>query len=124
MESSTSLRFVAIVMGWALLMAAMVLLADLLSPSFGQMMMVVLIFLTLIGIMLVGFTWNWGRVSNTANQETSSESRKRNRLTMALHDLSDSELIRLRQRLSDGDIGDEQLIRLMDESEASKAKRS
>jgi len=111
-------------MGWALLMAAMVLLADLLSPSFGQMMMVVLIFLTLIGIMLVGFTWNWGRVSNTANQETSSESRKRNRLTMALHDLSDSELIRLRQRLSDGDIGDEQLIRLMDESEASKAKRS
>ena len=124
MESSTSLRFAAIVMGWALLMAAIVTLARLFSPSFAQVMIVVLIFLTLIGITLLGFTQNWGRVSNTDSQETSSEARKRNRLTMALHDLSDSELIRLRQRLASGDIDDDQLARLLDESEASKAKRS
>ena len=124
MESSTSLRFAAIVMGWALLMAAIVTLARLFSPSFAQVMIVVLIFLTLIGITLLGFTQNWGRVSNTDSQETSSEARKRNRLTMALHDLSDSELIRLRQRLASGDIDDDQFVRLMDERDASKAKRS
>jgi uncharacterized membrane protein len=66
----------------------------------------------------------WGRVSNLSEQKDSAEDLKRNRITMALRDLSDSELVRLRQRLASGDVDEEQLMRLMDESESSKAKRS
>lgn len=124
MNSSTSARLVVTILGWALLMAAMVILARLLSPTFGSLMTVALIFLTLIGTMVFGFMWMWGRLSSTHPREDSSEALIRQRLSTALRDLSDSELIRLRQRLASGELDDEQLLRLMDESDISKVKRS
>jgi hypothetical protein len=124
MNSSTSARLVVTILGWALLMAVMVLLAQLLSPSFGALMKIFVILFTLLGVMILGFGWMWGRVSNLSEQKDAAEDLKRNRITMALRDLSDSELVRLRQRLASGDVDEEQLMRLMDESESSKAKRS
>jgi hypothetical protein len=119
-ESSMSSRLAATVTLWLLLIIGMVVVSMLLSPLVGQGVMFIVILFMVAGIILSGFMWNWGRL---ANQNTSSEALKRNRLTMALRDLSDDELKGLRQRLSNGDIDDDQLARLLDESEASKAKR-
>jgi hypothetical protein len=79
---------------------------------------------TVAGITTTGFIWNGQPASDRSAQTADVEALKRNRLTLALRDLSDNELARLRQRLSDGDIDDELLARLLDESEASKVKRS
>jgi hypothetical protein len=119
-SSSPPSRLAATVVIWAMLMAGMVILSTQLAPFVGAGVMFILVLFTLVGLVLSGFIWNWGRLSS---QETSSEALKRNRLTLALRDLSDDELKRLRLRLSNGDIDDEQLGRLLDESEASKAKR-
>ena len=121
MQSS---RLAATVVIWALLIAGMIVLSLLLAPFVGEAVMFILILLTGAGIVLSGFIWNWGQLPNESSHTDSSESLKRSRLAMALRDLSDSELASLRHRLSSGDIDDDQLARLLDESEASKAKRS
>jgi len=67
--------------------------------------------------------WKWGEY-NDSDSTSELEKSKRNRLSMALRDLSDSELASLRQRLATGDIDQSQLERLLDdESELSKVKR-
>ena len=121
MDNSTPIRLVAAVMIWALLMAAMVLLAQLVSPELAQLTKVTFIVLAIIGIIVVGSRWNWGRSSTVAAEDPLSGAR--NRLSRVLHDMSDSELIRLRQRLASGDLDDDLLANLIDESDVSKAKR-
>jgi len=75
------------------------------------------------GITTTGFMWKWGEY-NDSDSTSELEKSKRNRLSMALRDLSDSELASLRQRLATGDIDQSQLERLLDdESELSKVKR-
>jgi uncharacterized membrane protein len=82
------------------------------------------ILFTIAGVLVTGFMWVGSESgSRTSNRTGSREEDKRERLTHALRDLSDNELIRLRQRLASGDIDDDQLARLLDESEAAKAKR-
>lgn len=79
------------------------------------------------GITTTGFLWKWGgyddRVREVRDESMDVEKAKRNRLALALRDLSDAELTRLRQRLSDGDIDDDHLAALLDESASDKAKR-
>ena len=75
------------------------------------------------GITTTGFMWKWGDYSDS-DPMIELEKSKRNRLSMALRDLSDSELSSLRERLATGDIDQSQLERLMDnESELSKVKQ-
>jgi len=117
---SPSGRALFTLMIWVLLIGAMISMSAILSGTLGYAIISIPIILTVAGITVSGFIWNWGQLPRES-QDT-AESLKRNRLTMALRDLSDDELKGLRQRLSNGDVDDDQLARLLDESEASKAK--
>lgn len=76
------------------------------------------------GITTTGFMWNWGDYARySPDVEADAEKAKRTRLSSALRELSDSELSSLRQRLANGDIDDEKLARLLEESELEKVKR-
>ena len=76
------------------------------------------------GIVTTGFMWNWGDAASHIDTVEDAEKAKRNRLSSALRDLSDSELANLQRRLSQGDINDDQLARLLEEeSELGKLKR-
>lgn len=105
---------------WIMLIVAMIPLTALTISTLEEAVIAIPAILSAAGVLVTGFIWHWGQLPNEA---ASSESAKRSRLAMALRDLSDSELASLRQRLSSGDINDDQLARLLDESEASKAKR-
>jgi hypothetical protein len=115
-------RAVLTVIMWGMFLGAMLLTSLGLAPFLGSNVLLVLCMFTLAGITTTGFIWN-GQTGSTNEQVPDTEAMKRNRLTLALRNLSDNELASLRQRLSNGDIDDEQLARLLDESEASKAKR-
>ena len=107
---------------WALLIGAMIPLTAITISTLQEAVIAIPVVLAVSGIAVTGFIWQWGQMPDTTSHDT--ESLKRNRLTMALRDLSDDELKGLRQRLANGDIDDNQLARLLDESEASKAKRA
>jgi len=61
--------------------------------------------------MIVGMSviWRMYRDDRSEDGELSEEKRKRDRLDSVLRDLSDEDLIRLRQRLSEGAIDDDVL---------------
>lgn len=115
-------RAVLTVIMWSMFLGVMLLTSLGLAPFLGQNVLLVLCIFAVAGITTTGFIWN-GQAGSTDAQTADSEAMKRNRLTLALRNLSDNELATLRQRLASGDIDDEQLARLLDESEASKAKR-
>lgn len=112
-------RAVLTVIMWAMFLVGMLVFSLVLSRTMEDAIPFVLILFTVAGLIMSGFIWNWGQLP-----DESREAAKRNRLTLALRNLSDQELLRLRQRLSTGDLDDIQLARLLDESEASKAKRA
>jgi len=112
---------------WALMMAALVLTMLFTAGNLGVFWSFGIAALIIgAGITTTGFMWNWGDTAkfDAANNSSEIEDAKRNRLALALRDLSDSELARLQQRLSEGDIDERQLARLLDEhSELEKVKR-
>jgi hypothetical protein len=67
------------------------------------------------GVLVSGFIWNWGRIDDTQATEkqkhdaASQEKRKNDRLGQALRDLSNDELMRLRERLATGEIDERDL---------------
>lgn len=65
-------------------------------------------------IVFTGLLWAWERISGVTQQRLQAvseegEKRKRDRIDNVLRDLSDKDLLRLRERLSDGDIDDDLL---------------
>lgn len=105
---------------WTLMIGAMIALPITLQGTLGDDVIVFPILFTIAGVFVTGFIWV-GSASEERRKE--GEKDKRERLSHALRDLSDDELVRLRQRLSSGDVDEAWLARLIDESTAGKAKR-
>jgi hypothetical protein len=67
------------------------------------------------GVLVSGFIWNWGRTGDAQATEKQNDDtdyqqkRKNDRLGQALRDLSNEELVRLRQRLATGEIDERDL---------------
>jgi hypothetical protein len=109
---------------WGVLMAGMVLSMLFTAEKLGVWSLGIPVMLVIAGIATTGFMWKWGEYSDAAPM-LDAEKAKRDRLSLALRDLSDSELASLRQRLASGDIDQNQLERLLDDqSELSKVKRN
>jgi len=99
---------------WMSLMFAVI--AVTVFADLGGVIVPVLIFLLGAGVLVTGFIWNWGDGSLSKNTSAASSvsdeffgKRKRDDLDVMLRNLSDDELLRLRRRLSDGDLT-EQMI--------------
>lgn len=79
------------------------------------------------GVLVTGFIWNWGRgdlsqdaldaVLNTqsSRDDVEFEKRKRDRLSQALSQLSDSQLAALRDGIHNGTLDDERLRYMIDD---------
>jgi hypothetical protein len=111
---------------WGTLMMGLVFSMLFTSEKLGVWSLGLAALIVVGGIATTGFMWNWGehpKSDTNYMQEMDVEKAKRSRLSLALRDLSDSELANLRQRLAAGDIDEGQLARLLEESELDKAKR-
>jgi hypothetical protein len=108
---------------WGVLMIGMIMSMLFTAEKLGIWSLGIPVLIVGAGITTTGFMWKWGEYTDT-DPTIELEKSKRNRLSMALRDLSDKELASLRQRLATGDIDESQLERLLDdESELSKVKR-
>lgn len=108
---------------WTALMFGMIVTMLFTADKLGVWSLGIPVLLVGAGITTTGFMWKWGEYSEV-DSSIEVERARRNRLSLALRELSDSELANLRQRLATGDIDEAQLERLLDdESELSKVKR-
>jgi len=107
---------------WVMLIAGIALGGVFLAEPLGEDVLGFFFMLLAAAVVCTGFVWDWGRIpgegrrsrkqSELAEEIFASgqqEKRKRDRLGSALRQLSEEELIRLRDRISSGDIGDEEL---------------
>lgn len=98
---------------WISLMIATVLITA--FGDLGGVIVPVLLFMLGAGVTVTGFFWNWGDGSLMKQESRGSTAdflkgkRKHDEFDALLRDMSDEELIRLRQRLSDGSLTDELL---------------
>jgi membrane protein implicated in regulation of membrane protease activity len=85
--------------------------------SYGQLQTwsILLAFVLMMPLMgAMAFMWNGGtKSSGSKSQQRESEKRKRERLDAVLRDLSDDELLRLKERLLDGSVNDDILYERM-----------
>lgn len=114
---------------WMSLMFAVI--AVTVFADLGGVVVPVLIFLLGAGVLVTGFIWNWGdgslngkKISTGDISDEFFSKRKRDDLDVMLRNLSDEELLRLRRRLSDGDLTEQMIYEeLLSEDGKYKAKR-
>ncbi len=92
---------------WTAIIVGIVIGSAVLVPFMEEEVLGLVFMMVTGGVLTTAFIWNWGRLPVTAQE--ASEKAKRERLDAVLRDLSDTQLQRLRERLSAGDITDEQL---------------
>ena len=87
------------------------------ADGVGVMHLIITIVLVLGGFLGTGLLWNWGTIGMfnemNAGKTSSHEKPKRDRIEQALRDLSNEELVVLKQRLSSGEINDDVLHQYM-----------
>jgi hypothetical protein len=107
---------------WTAAIMGMIVSSLFLAP-FLKEAVIGIIFLSLVAATFTsGFIWNWGQLPMTTGED--HEKAKRERLDSVLRDLSDSQLQRLRERLSTGEITEEQLgYMLGDDGELVRRRR-
>jgi uncharacterized membrane protein len=134
-NAGTFWKAVATVVVWTMVVGAIVLSSVFLGPSLGEDIIAIIFMVMAAAVVSMGFVWNWGQVEGQqkANQHqnkrtnrdddeadlydellyTAGATGKRkngdDRLSDALRSLSDDELIRLRQRLANGEITEDEL---------------
>jgi hypothetical protein len=107
---------------WGILLAMNIFLS--LRVEGGEIIPIV--FITLVaGVLATGFIWDWGSggqnsatdkmLQDMIEGESEQEKRKRDRLSQALSQLSDSQLHALREGIRTGDIDDERLRYMLGE---------
>lgn len=92
---------------WGMMITGIILSSMILGSDLGDDILGLVFILVAGAVFITAFIWNWGRLPMTAQE--ASEKQKRERLDAVLRDLSDSQLQRLRERLSAGEITDDQL---------------
>lgn len=106
---------------WALLLVAIIIVSIFLPASLGEDIIAVYLFLAIAGAVSTGAVWS----SNNSSEKTKDkldaastgeiEKRKNDRLASALQQLSDDELVSLRERINRGEVDERQLATLFDD---------
>ena len=66
------------------------------------------------GFLSTGMVWSWGELGNTSAVDMEAQEKvKRERIDGVLRDLSNEELVALKNRLSDGNVDDDALYQRM-----------
>lgn len=132
-QSGTFWQAIATAIIWVLLLAMTTLAFIFLGDTLGEDIIGLMFILVVGGVASTGFVWKWGRLGNQDAQHTDKDAyawdaqadkRKRrngDELSRALRDLSNDELVRLRDRLARGEIDDDDLLRLLGEDASSSS---
>lgn len=128
-------RAIATIVIWVMMVGAFALTGVFLADAIGEGVVMVVFLLLAAAVSSTGFIWGWGRAGErsrrhqTKNQRVDSgglfdgdmlsyeEKHKRDRLSSALRNLSDEELIQLQNRISSGEVDDELLQEILSEAE-------
>lgn len=119
-------RAVSTIVIWSILLVSIIIVSIFLPAMVGEDVIAVYLFLVIAATISTGAIWNAGSRSEgrkakpQAQQEAEavalisdeSEKRKNDRLTNALRQLSDDELISLRRRINSGDVDEQRLVEL------------
>lgn len=121
------LRLVATAIVWGAVIAVTALVGVFLSPTMGDEAMGALFFVTIAALLTNGFIWQWGQIEGKSKQHNRQASeddifdlahslnrkRKRDEIGGRLSDLSDDQLLDLRERLQVGAVDDDELAYLL-----------
>lgn len=135
-NAGTFWKAVATVVVWTMVVGAIVLSSIFLGPSLGEDIIAVIFMVMAAAVVSMGFVWNWGQVDGQHKGRRAEKNKRADRdddeadvydellytvgatdkrkhgddrLSDALRSLSDDELIRLRQRLANGEITEDEL---------------
>ena len=113
-----------------MLIASLALTGALLAPQMGDESLGAVFMVMAVAIVINGFVWNWGstgqrKMDKKAREATEDElyeyasnvgeKRKRDRLAVALSQLSDGELVTLKDRLRSGEIDEQDLAEILNQ---------
>ncbi len=114
-------RAIATIVIWTMVVGGFALTGIFMADALGDGIVMVVFLLLGAAVASTGFVWNWGNMRGSSKvswhdwgeqmtfDETRTEKRKADRISAALRNLSDDELVRLRQRIARGEITDEDL---------------
>jgi hypothetical protein len=129
-KSGTFWQALATIVIWTMVTGGIALGGVFLVGSMGEEVLGYFFMLFAAAVISTGFIWDWGRLPGDSHRRkrhaeqdnynydfdlVGDEKRKRDRLSDALRTLSDDELLRLRQRIADGEIDEDDLAYVMRE---------
>lgn len=128
-KETTISRAIATIVVWMAVAGSIALVGVFLAPSLGEDALGAIFMILVAAVVTNGFIWNWGagegsskkskKERKNAEEELynmaldSQEKRKRDNIGSRLSDLSDKELLDLRQRLQSGDVDEEDLAYIL-----------
>jgi|GEM_PF-994019 len=128
-KTSLIARAVATVVVWVMVTGSIALTGIFLAPEIGEDALGAIFMIMIAAILSNGFIWNWGRGNSLSRRqmrkrmdmenelyditESRQAKRKRDEIGSRLSDLSDNELIELRQRLQSGEIDEGEIAYLL-----------
>ncbi|MDQ7026631.1 MAG: hypothetical protein Q9P44_13870 [Anaerolineae bacterium] len=127
-KSATFWQAIATMVIWTMVTGGIALGGIFIAPQLGNDAMGFFFMLFGAAVLCTGFVWNWGRIEGDGRRRRKQknqqfdydydydEKRKRNRLSKALKTLSNDELVQLRERISRGEIDDEDLASVLGEN--------
>lgn len=124
-KQGTFWKAIATAVVWTMITGGFLLAFIFVGETLGEAIIGMVFLMLLAGVLVSGFVWNWGRIDTAGSMSDALDSemryrekRKNDRLGQALRDLSNDELMRLRQRLASGEIDEQDLeAALGDEAE-------
>jgi len=117
-------RAIATIVIWGLMIGGFALTGVFMADVLGDGVVMVIFLLLGAAVTSTGFIWNWGNVAKSGRKQSwqewgqglqesftsdSYEKRKSDRISAALRNLSDGELVRLRQQIARGEITEDDL---------------
>jgi hypothetical protein len=125
---STFWKAIATIVIWVMVVVSVAITGVFLAPNMGDESLGAIFMVIAAAIVTNGFIWNWGATGQRKLDRKSRESaedelydlasnvgekRKRDRLAVALSQLSDGELHSLRSRIRNGDIDEQDLAEIL-----------
>lgn len=128
--TGTIARVVATIVVWVMVVGSIALTGTFLAPEIGSDALGAVFMVLVAAILTNGFIWDWGRGNRVSRREMRArqrmeedvydmalesglQKRKRENISSRLSDLSDDELLDLRQRIQAGDIDEGEIAYLL-----------
>lgn len=129
-QGGTFWKAIATIVIWVMVVASLAITGVFLAPNMGDDAIGAIFIVVAAAIVTNGFIWNWGSTGQRKLDKKERESaedelydlasnvgekRKRDRLAVALSQLSDGELVNLRSKIRNGEIDEQDLAEILNQ---------